>query len=59
MKNKQIIDIIKKNQDFEYRLNLCKSMTSLKDIDVNLYEKAKADYKEIKKEYDQWLEMES
>lgn len=59
MKNKQIIDIIKKNQDFEYRLNLCKSMTSFKDIDVNLYEKAKADYKEIKKEYDQWLEMES
>ena len=59
MKKKQIIDIIKKNQDFEYRLNLCKSMTSLKDIDVNLYEKAKADYKEIKKEYDQWLEMES
>ena len=59
MKNKQIIDIIKKNQDFEYRLNLCNSMTSLKDIDVHLYEKAKADYKKIKKEYDQWLEMES
>lgn len=59
MKNKQIIDIIKKNQDFKYRLNLCKSMTSLKDIDVHLYEKAKADYEEIKKKYDQWLEMES